>query len=254
MNAKPPPGWYVMDGQPELLHWWDGTQWTDATQPLVSPTTPTAAEEKPTLPGWYRYRDGECLRYWGGTRWTSQTMPMSGPMEPNGNWWGGPPGRLDPSGRSERVARYARAIAEDAAARKAHERASFESGLALIRARDRKRKRPLRIAISLISLSLLGGCYAFFYHVNSTSNDVNTGSSGAYFACQDFVKERLKSPSTAKFPLDLYTAVTRVGTTYVVKSYVDADNSFGAPIRSSYVCEVQNSGGTWTLLSLTGLG
>jgi resuscitation-promoting factor RpfB len=30
-----PQGWYPDPQQPELLRWWDGTQWTNQTQPAL---------------------------------------------------------------------------------------------------------------------------------------------------------------------------------------------------------------------------
>ena len=61
----------------------------------------------------------------------------------------------------------------------------------------------------------------------------------AYIMMEDFVKQRLKSPSTAKFPgvfdgrADHVTALGNQ--TYRIVSYVDAQNSFGAMIRTQFV-------------------
>jgi len=96
----------------------------------------------------------------------------------------------------------------------------------------------------------------------------NSGSAGggsedrdrgnmAYFRCQDNVKARLRSPSTADFPF-LDFQVTRRGTSaYVVTSYVDAQNAFGATIRSNFVCTIEYQSGddadprSWNLIDLT---
>lgn len=73
----------------------------------------------------------------------------------------------------------------------------------------------------------------------------------AYRMCADWVKERLKSPSTAKFPgvfdgrLD---DIVRTNQRYFIKSYVDAQNSFGAVVRTNWTCSTtQKSEGNWTL-------
>ncbi len=52
---------------------------------------------------------------------------------------------------------------------------------------------------------------------------------------QEMVKAELKAPSTASFPWDAsaYT-ITKSGNQYTVKGYVDAQNSFGAKIRSTF--------------------
>lgn len=68
--------------------------------------------------------------------------------------------------------------------------------------------------------------------------------------CEDFVKDRLKAPTTAEFE----TAVTGGGGTYTVTGAVDAENSFGAKVRNQFTCRVRGDGETWHLESLTGLG
>jgi hypothetical protein len=49
------------------------------------------------------------------------------------------------------------------------------------------------------------------------------------------VKARLKSPSSADFPFSDYTLAVEQDT-LIVKTYVDADNEFGANIRNTVKC------------------
>ena len=53
--------------------------------------------------------------------------------------------------------------------------------------------------------------------------------------CKTAVKARLKSPSSADFPFSDYTLAV-VQDTILVKTYVDADNEFGANIRNTVKC------------------
>lgn len=69
--------------------------------------------------------------------------------------------------------------------------------------------------------------------------------------CQNFVEERLRSPSTASYPWE------RVPTQYLgegrfrIDSHVDAQNSFGAEVRTEYTCTVEHAGSEkWSLVSL----
>lgn len=39
-DASPPAGWYANPDDATSLRWWDGTQWTDRTQPIVSEQAP----------------------------------------------------------------------------------------------------------------------------------------------------------------------------------------------------------------------
>lgn len=84
--------------------------------------------------------------------------------------------------------------------------------------------------------------------------DQRDNSTMAYIMCEDWVKNRLKSPSTAEFPgifdgkLD---NTFKDGTTYSVTSYVDAQNSFGGTNRIGFTCETtQTSEDNWQLVDL----
>jgi predicted lipid-binding transport protein (Tim44 family) len=75
--------------------------------------------------------------------------------------------------------------------------------------------------------------------------------------CRDFVKARLKAPATADFSSLSGSASRFADNKYVVHAYVDAQNSFGANIRNTYVCTVQYTGGddsdirSWRLIDLS---
>ena len=63
---------------------------------------------------------------------------------------------------------------------------------------------------------------------------------GAKSVCREFVKDRLKSPASAKFPDEseaMATELLSVG--WRVRGYVDSQNSFGAMLRSDYTCDVK---------------
>ena len=69
-------------------------------------------------------------------------------------------------------------------------------------------------------------------------------------ACKELVKDRLKSPGSAKFSgMDHRGDVDE----YTVTGSVDSQNSFGALIRSDFTCTVREQGDNWHLVSLTGL-
>jgi hypothetical protein len=67
----------------------------------------------------------------------------------------------------------------------------------------------------------------------------------ARYACHDRIKSILKAPSTAEFPSVLDETVVNHGNgDYTVGTYVDAQNSFGATLRSRFTCEAVTSNGT----------
>jgi hypothetical protein len=85
----------------------------------------------------------------------------------------------------------------------------------------------------------------------STESTKLTSGEGAYYACQEFVTKRLKSPSTAEFARYSDDQVRSwIDGTYTVTSYVDAQNGFGAMIRSTYTCKVIRSDNAWKLEDL----
>jgi hypothetical protein len=64
---------------------------------------------------------------------------------------------------------------------------------------------------------------------------------GAFGACRGFVSDRLRAPATAKFrdlTSDGASADSTAENQFSVRASVDAENGFGALIRSSYRCEV----------------
>lgn len=73
----------------------------------------------------------------------------------------------------------------------------------------------------------------------------------AIFACQEFIRERLKAPSTAEFGWSHNAQYNRHNaTTMTVHSHVDAENALGATLRSDYRCKVTRDENTWKLLDL----
>ena len=77
-------------------------------------------------------------------------------------------------------------------------------------------------------------------------------ASAAFDAAKKEVKKKLKAPSTAKFAneydKDSKYKVNEDGSV-TIQSYVDADNSFGAKIRTFYRCNVSLSGEVYDLIT-----
>jgi hypothetical protein len=73
------------------------------------------------------------------------------------------------------------------------------------------------------------------------------GDMAAWMA-QKLVTQQLRSPSTATFPPSADVTPTARG--WRVSSYVDAQNGFGANIRSHWSAELTAQGNEWELVSL----
>lgn len=73
----------------------------------------------------------------------------------------------------------------------------------------------------------------------------------AFVMCQQFVRDRLKAPASAGFPLSYEATITGGPTLWTVRSHVDSENSFGAQIRTRFTCSVNYEGGDrWELRNL----
>lgn len=86
---------------------------------------------------------------------------------------------------------------------------------------------------------------ASFLFIAFGSDDDNTPTDTnkmlAYSYAEDFVKQRLKSPSTAEFPglFEKADHITELGNDeYLINSWVDSQNGFGAMIRSKFSCKI----------------
>ena len=79
----------------------------------------------------------------------------------------------------------------------------------------------------------------------STSGGSSSSNSGQFEAiaqCEARIENLLKAPATADFE----TSATGSGSTWTVSGSVDAENSFGALIRSTFQCTVVLQGDSAT--------
>lgn len=102
-----------------------------------------------------------------------------------------------------------------------------------------------------------------FFVVKACSSDSTTtardAASGgqetmAFVMCQRPVTNQLRAPSSADFPTLAQSGVSsshKGGGVYAVSAYVDAQNGFGAKIRTHWECEIkENQDKTWSLVDL----
>lgn len=76
--------------------------------------------------------------------------------------------------------------------------------------------------------------------------------SDAFVYGKEYVKQNLKAPSTAKFGSYGQSSVQHyTGCKFVVRGYVDSQNSFGAMLRSNYSVTLTPTGLGWTLEDIT---
>lgn len=101
-------------------------------------------------------------------------------------------------------------------------------------------------AIFVIPAVVVGVLFLAFVLSVVIGRSGNSGPSpySARRAAERFVEERLKAPGTAKFSGNSETQVMSAGDgTYNVIGWVDAQNNFGAQIRSPYFVKLRHRGG-----------
>lgn len=103
----------------------------------------------------------------------------------------------------------------------------------------------------LIGLSALLLAPLVIGAIFSGSGD-DASRAAALTMCRQYVRERLKAPSTATFAgIGESTVNEYSGQEWGVRSHVDAQNGFGAMLRSTFDCTVKFEGdGQWRLVDL----
>lgn len=121
-----------------------------------------------------------------------------------------------------------------------------------------------KIADNVMRVTALGlfGVAAVFVWIGVTttvdrpevaSRDTQCAPDMAFVMSQNFVKRELRSPTTAQFPRQA-SATSEIGECqFRVSSHVDAQNGFGAMIRSRYSVDMQFHSGskTWSAANLS---
>jgi hypothetical protein len=119
----------------------------------------------------------------------------------------------------------------------------------------KERAKNVKVLFSGLIIIFLGWV---FWPSNDTPNntptveDIGSMDVDAYVMSQDFITKQLKAPATADFPVGSDGHVKYEGdSVFYVNSYVDAQNSFGANIRTNYSGRIKYMGkDNWRNISL----
>lgn len=105
------------------------------------------------------------------------------------------------------------------------------------------------LVLMLIPVILFTWGYMFFSGSDSTSTNkpYSPDAIELHAEAQQFVKQGLKSPSSAEFPVLPYEANDLGDGRYRIVSYVDSQNSFGAMLRSDWSVLMRLGGERWVL-------
>lgn len=113
-----------------------------------------------------------------------------------------------------------------------------------------------RVFLGMLALAAAGLCISFFvpdtpvdpYVAAETAREEEELS--AKYAAQGFVEAQLKAPATAKWPPAKQFSARRFDfagrSAWEISGYVDAQNSFGASIRTHFTTTVLKSENGWS--------
>lgn len=113
---------------------------------------------------------------------------------------------------------------------------------------------PLMLGIVGVIVLACLGALVWFYFSFTPRGPAGPVLTDAYINSQVYVQSQLKAPATAKFPYSGDASAVKVtdlgGNVAEVTAYVDAQNSFGAMIRTHYTATLQwVSGSDWKVTS-----
>lgn len=118
-------------------------------------------------------------------------------------------------------------------------------------------KKAKIISFSLIVIIVAGLIASISYNVLTSNNDAspnktitsnqgNETNRSAFDMATYCVRQKLKSPSTADFPAYSDDYISHSDDEYTVSAYVDAQNSFGATVRTYFIVRMTKVGYDWT--------
>ena len=85
---------------------------------------------------------------------------------------------------------------------------------------------------------------------SSTSSEAEDHTIEAFVYAQEQIEMQIKSPSSAEWPTASESLQKRDGNIYTFKSYFDSQNSFGAMIRTKYICVVEENNNLYKIKEL----
>jgi len=123
-------------------------------------------------------------------------------------------------------------------------------------AKEKERAGKQTLAIGCLGLLVV---LVIFAVVGSEGPSASAGAARTpdkitvYTMGQTFVERSLRAPQSARHPWgsDSYLVDQLAPNRWRVRSYVDAQNAFGASIRTCYDVTMTMSGGSWTLEAIS---
>lgn len=73
-------------------------------------------------------------------------------------------------------------------------------------------------------------------------------ASKAFVISKNYIKQKIKTTATAEFPFMDFQSTSISPRIVEIRSYFDAQNSFGATVRTHYIIKMEQTGDDWASL------
>ncbi|EJO5347004.1 hypothetical protein [Clostridium sporogenes] len=101
-----------------------------------------------------------------------------------------------------------------------------------------KKKKFFKLVLLCLSFIFCLGLFAGCEDSSGRGNESDERYK-AYETAKSYVEDELKSPTTAEFASINEAKITKLGKDeYQIESYVNAENSFGAKVKSTFSCRI----------------
>lgn len=118
---------------------------------------------------------------------------------------------------------------------------------------NEKNAGPSRLVLLAFAVIFALAFIAIYSPPSSTSTAREPDAGMACIMAEKLIKPHLQAPKSAEFNYgDCKASATHSGNTWTLHSYIDADNSYGAHIRTYYTAKLTNvpPSDTWRLVEL----
>lgn len=112
---------------------------------------------------------------------------------------------------------------------------------------EQQQKKKYAVLLTVLLFVIIASVSVIIVVMSTTNKPELTMEQQAYYAAREVVSRHLKAPATAEYqPYTDGMVTVRENNKYTVNLWVDAENSFGAKIRSHFTVDVElRDDGNW---------
>lgn len=111
---------------------------------------------------------------------------------------------------------------------------------------EQQQKKKYAVLLTVLLFVIIASVSVIIVVMSTTNKPELTMEQQAYYAAREVVSRHLKAPAAAEYqPYTDGMVTVRGNNKYTVNLWVDAQNSFGAMIRTYFMVDVELQDGAW---------